>query len=159
MSTRKEVYRRDMKRYQERFHDCPDFCHQCPLMGGGIMPMCMGTIMADDDLDLSLCCCVPGDPNVAKAELADRARVWLLQLRDLRRYRRIERSRVKAIRELCAFMKTASEKDRANAWARVADMLASLVVETPMPPSDRAVNEMQAVIDRHVLRFTPKARA
>jgi hypothetical protein len=37
-------------------HNCPNWCHKCPELGGDILPICWGSV-AWGSSDLSHCCC------------------------------------------------------------------------------------------------------
>ena len=39
-------------------HECPRYCHPCPLMDGGIMPYCIGqAVRGDEDDNMWACTC------------------------------------------------------------------------------------------------------
>jgi hypothetical protein len=50
-------------------HKCPDYCHRCPLLGGQIMPGCMGTAAnVGKPHDMGSCTC---DRSAPKKHTAD----------------------------------------------------------------------------------------
>ena len=64
-------------------HTCPPWCHRCPLMpNNGVMPRCMGSVLATDERDLGRCCCPRPKRDTAGGRVASlEARVAELERR------------------------------------------------------------------------------
>jgi hypothetical protein len=118
---------------QDRKHECPSYCHPCPFLRGAVMPMCMGTVTSYDELDMGQCTCRPADPVLTRLELGEFALRAMRMLRDRRRFRQVQRRRVKAIyqlaNQLCSsFTPHVNPRDR-EIGERLADLSRGLLSE------------------------------
>lgn len=95
------------KESQWPVHECPPWCHACPLMAGGaVMPMCWGSVCSyADEYDLSACTCDPNDPAVARRELSLKTETLLRLLRNKRRARLSDRIQTKKLVKMVGYMK------------------------------------------------------
>lgn len=76
-----------------------------------VMPMCWGTVIGyRDEYDLTSCNCSPSDPIVARLELAERNGALILHLRDLRRYRQVQKNTVKRILSIATTMQYSGDR-------------------------------------------------
>jgi len=136
-------------------------------MRGDIMPQCTGSaVAASDENDLSVCTCNPADPILERYRLGERAAMAISQLRDARRFRQVQRTTVKAIRQLAAGFtsqatKFVNPRDR-EAWLRLDSLVTNLEKELRQPrPAelDRLEAEVAVEVRRPVLPFKqPKAK-
>lgn len=92
-------------------HVCPSYCHRCPELRDMVMPMCYGSVTGyGDEYDLSACTCDSSDPIVTRLRLVQFQDAWIRQLRDLRRYRAVNKNMLKRILEITAMMQFSGDR-------------------------------------------------